>query len=187
MGGQIYEQTTVVGATHDKPSTVKNKARESRSRVITSLQLLITLLMTSRALTLLVCMRRSRMSLLRVRRKLPRRDVHQCGTTELVHCEPSPSMEQPAVLIGGEGHKTGQGLCTHQYYEHLQKFGEDTFGLKAIMYRWSAQDVFTLDKMPYIGRQFADAPHLLMATGYRKWGMTNSVVAAHLNTQTHSW
>ena len=36
---------------------------------------------------------------------------------------------EPAVLIGGEGHKTGQGLCTHQYYENLQKFGEETFGL----------------------------------------------------------
>ncbi|KAF6599003.1 FAD-dependent oxidoreductase, partial [Paenibacillus sp. EKM208P] len=33
---------------------------------------------------------------------------------------------EPMVIVGGEGHKTGQGICTFQYYEALQKFAEQT-------------------------------------------------------------
>ena len=45
-------------------------------------------------------------------------------------------------------------------------------------YRWSAQDLITLDKIPYIGPVTSDKPNILVATGYRKWGMTNGTTAA---------
>ena len=38
----------------------------------------------------------------------------------------------------------------------------------------------TLDGMPYIGRYAKDAPSLFVATGFGKWGMTTSMVAADL-------
>ncbi|MFD0675639.1 MULTISPECIES: FAD-dependent oxidoreductase [unclassified Paenibacillus] len=84
------------------------------------------------------------------------------------------------VLIGGENHKTGQGICTIKHYEALKLFGEEHFGLKEIAYRWSAQDLTTLDKLPYIGRTSADTPNILVATGYKKWGMTTGTAAALL-------
>lgn len=85
------------------------------------------------------------------------------------------------VLIGGESHKTGQGICTIKHYEALQTFGEETLGIKEILYRWSAQDLITLDKIPYIGpRSAADSPNIFVATGYRKWGMTHGTVAGML-------
>ncbi|MCZ8521896.1 MULTISPECIES: FAD-dependent oxidoreductase [Paenibacillus] len=90
---------------------------------------------------------------------------------------------QPMVLFGGESHKTGQGLCTFGYYEALQQFGEASFGLEEIAYRWSAQDLITLDKVPYIGRYGEDKPNILVATGYRKWGMSSSAAAALLNSK----
>ncbi|MNI50455.1 Cytochrome b6-f complex iron-sulfur subunit 1 [compost metagenome] len=86
----------------------------------------------------------------------------------------------PHVLIGGEGHKTGQGICTMQHYENLELFAEDHFGVQKIPYRWSAQDLITLDKMPYIGPITSRHPNILVATGYRKWGMTNGTAAALL-------
>ncbi|WP_217591640.1 FAD-dependent oxidoreductase [Cohnella sp. GbtcB17] len=84
------------------------------------------------------------------------------------------------LLIGGESHKTGQGECTIAHYEALKRFAEDTFGVEEIRYRWSTHDLVTLDKMPYIGLAREGTPNLLVATGYRKWGMTTSAVAGRL-------
>ncbi|MBO9131030.1 FAD-dependent oxidoreductase [Bacillus sp. 165] len=84
------------------------------------------------------------------------------------------------VLVGGESHKAGQGICTIKHYEALQTFAEETFGVKEIPYRWSAQDLITLDKIPYIGCITDHNPNIFVATGYRKWGMTNGTAAALL-------
>ena len=84
------------------------------------------------------------------------------------------------VLIGGESHKTGQGKDTLEHYKALEDFGQQVFGLDDILYRWSAQDLMTLDKIPYIGEITSGQPNILVATGYRKWGMTNSTAAALL-------
>ncbi|MED0656275.1 FAD-dependent oxidoreductase [Anoxybacillus ayderensis] len=89
---------------------------------------------------------------------------------------------KPLLLIGGESHKVGQGINMIQHYEALQSFCEHTFGLSHVLYRWSAQDLITLDNLPYIGPIRKSLPHILVATGYRKWGMTTSMVAARLLT-----
>ncbi|WP_027084625.1 FAD-dependent oxidoreductase [Cohnella panacarvi] len=90
--------------------------------------------------------------------------------------------DEPLILIGGEGHKAGQSPCTIKHYEALQTFAATTFDVKEIAYRWSTQDLVTTDKVPYVGRINADNPNILVATGYRKWGMTNSTAAAHMLT-----
>lgn len=87
---------------------------------------------------------------------------------------------EPMVLLGGEGHRTGQGKDTMEHYRALQVLGEDVLGMADIRYRWSAQDLFTLDKVPYIGELTQARPNVLVATGYKKWGMTTGIVAAHL-------
>lgn len=84
------------------------------------------------------------------------------------------------VLISGETHKTGQGLDTMVHYKALEEFGEAVFGIVENKYRWSAQDLFTLDKVPYIGKISPSHPAILIATGYKKWGMTNGTAAALL-------
>ncbi|MFC5451185.1 FAD-dependent oxidoreductase [Paenibacillus aestuarii] len=84
------------------------------------------------------------------------------------------------VLISGESHKTGQGICTFKHYEALQQFGDEHFGIHEIRYRWSAQDLETLDKLPYIGQTKDSEPNILVATGYKKWGMTTGTAAALL-------
>jgi glycine/D-amino acid oxidase-like deaminating enzyme/nitrite reductase/ring-hydroxylating ferredoxin subunit len=86
------------------------------------------------------------------------------------------------VLIAGENHKTGQGVPMMQHYEALQSFGDEVFGIKEIPYRWSTQDFTTLDKVPYIGQMNNGTPNIFVATGYRKWGMTNGTAAALLLT-----
>ncbi|MFD0670091.1 FAD-dependent oxidoreductase [Cohnella sp. GCM10027633] len=88
--------------------------------------------------------------------------------------------DEPLLLIGGEGHKAGQSPCTIRHYEALQAFAESTFGAKEIAYRWSTQDLVTLDKLPYVGSITAGTDNVLIATGYRKWGMTNGTAAARI-------
>lgn len=84
------------------------------------------------------------------------------------------------VLIGGMGHRTGNEVETSKHYEELQAFGEETFGIEEIPYHWSAQDLTTLDKVPYIGELTLNHPKIMVATGFRKWGMTNGIVAAKM-------
>ncbi len=54
-------------------------------------------------------------------------------------------------LISGENHKTGQGESTMNHYDALQEYAEKQFGISEYVYRWSAQDLTTMDKVPYIG------------------------------------
>ena len=84
------------------------------------------------------------------------------------------------ILISGESHKTGQGGETLKHYEALETFGQQVFGIENITYRWSAQDLVTLDKIPYIGEITPGQKNILIASGYRKWGMTNGTAAALL-------
>lgn len=84
------------------------------------------------------------------------------------------------VLVSGEGHKTGQGIDTMKHYLALEQFADEVFGIEEYKYRWSAQDMYTLDKMPYVGPITENQPRVLIATGYRKWGMTNGTAAALL-------
>ncbi|WP_407269914.1 FAD-dependent oxidoreductase [Radiobacillus sp. PE A8.2] len=83
-------------------------------------------------------------------------------------------------LIAGEKHKTGQGESTEKHYQALQEFAEQHIGIKQFVSRWSAQDLTTLDKVPYIGPVTQDQSEVLIATGYRKWGMTNGTAAAQM-------
>lgn len=82
------------------------------------------------------------------------------------------------VLIGGEHHKTGQGESTPIHYENLKKFAEENYKVKEIPFRWSTQDYTTPDEIPYIGRLTSNTPNIYVATGFRKWGMTNTTVSA---------
>jgi glycine/D-amino acid oxidase-like deaminating enzyme/nitrite reductase/ring-hydroxylating ferredoxin subunit len=85
-------------------------------------------------------------------------------------------------IIGGENHKTGQGKDTLTHFDELERFAEDVFGISEYRYRWSAQDLVTLDKVPYIGHMTEEKKNILVATGYKKWGMTTGIMAAHLLT-----
>lgn len=84
------------------------------------------------------------------------------------------------ILVGGESHKTGQSDCTIKHYEELEKFGGMTFGARHVPYRWSAQDLITIDQVPYIGPITSGKPHIFVATGFGKWGMTSGTLSALL-------
>ncbi|HEX2927579.1 MAG TPA: FAD-dependent oxidoreductase [Ruminiclostridium sp.] len=82
------------------------------------------------------------------------------------------------ILIGGEHHKTGQGEDTIEHYKTLADYSRSIFTIEDIPYRWSTQDCMTLDSLPYVGYFTSNTPYLYIATGYGKWGMTNSMASS---------
>ena len=64
------------------------------------------------------------------------------------------------------------------HYQELFNFAGEVFTMTDIHYRWSTQDCMTLDGVPYVGLYQSDKPDLYIATGFEKWGMTNSMASA---------
>ena len=82
------------------------------------------------------------------------------------------------LIISGEHHKTAHGADMYKHYENLLEFTKKHYDMQELLYRWSTQDYTTLDKVPYVGRLTSKTPNIFVATGFRKWGMTNSTASA---------
>ncbi|WP_240985807.1 FAD-dependent oxidoreductase [Acididesulfobacillus acetoxydans] len=91
-----------------------------------------------------------------------------------------PTADGERVLVVGEKHKTGHGQDLAEHYYNLMTFAQELFPVEEFSWRWSTQDVSTLDDVPYIGRMTAGHPDIYLATGFRKWGMTGGTVAGLL-------
>ena len=81
------------------------------------------------------------------------------------------------TLLGGEGHRTGKASYG---WQGLEKIASRYFPNARIKYRWATQDCMTLDGVPYIGKYSLFSDNLYVATGFNKWGITSSMVAARL-------
>lgn len=83
------------------------------------------------------------------------------------------------LLLGGGGHRTGDNKAGGKY-ALLREAATKYFPNSREVACWSAQDCMTHDGVPYIGRFSHDTPDWYVATGFQKWGMTTSMVAATL-------
>ena len=83
------------------------------------------------------------------------------------------------LLLGGENHRTGENSRGGRY-EALRERAHALLPDSRERAHWSAQDCITLDGVPYIGQFAASEPDWYVATGFGKWGMTSSMVAAML-------
>ena len=83
------------------------------------------------------------------------------------------------LLLGGGGHRTGkQGGG----WKELSAFAARAYPQAQEIARWATQDCISLDGVPYIGQYSRNTPNLFVATGFNKWGMTGSMVAAKILT-----
>ncbi|MCD2348527.1 FAD-dependent oxidoreductase [Clostridium guangxiense] len=90
--------------------------------------------------------------------------------------------EKELILVGGENHKVAHGDNFEEHYENLEKFAKDIFTVDDIAYRWSLQDYISVDNVPYIGKIMSSKENIYVATGFKKWGMTNGTAAARILT-----
>jgi nitrite reductase/ring-hydroxylating ferredoxin subunit len=98
------------------------------------------------------------------------------GPTRSVRTVPTDGGE--LLLTGGNGHVVGRHAHTQQLVDDLTKWTERTFPGAERTHWWSAQDYHPVDELPYVGTLGPRNDRILIATGYDKWGMTNSVAAA---------
>ncbi|HEX2179966.1 MAG TPA: FAD-dependent oxidoreductase, partial [Actinomycetota bacterium] len=85
---------------------------------------------------------------------------------------------QSYLIIGGEGHKMARDADTNQRYETLVRWAQERFGTGKPAFAWSAHDYLPVDGIPYVGRLTPDTDRLWVATGFKKWGLTNGTAAA---------
>ena len=92
------------------------------------------------------------------------------------------------LLLGGSSHRTGylygkegksKRVCNGAY-GYLREVAKNYYpGAKEVTC-WSAQDCMPHDGIPFIGRYSVFTPHLYVATGFQKWGMTTAMIAARV-------
>lgn len=81
------------------------------------------------------------------------------------------------LLLGGGDHRTGKNGGN---WAELRSFAKANYQGASEKYFWAAQDCMSLDDAPYIGYYSKNTPNMYVATGFNKWGITSSMVAAEI-------
>jgi Rieske Fe-S protein len=89
-----------------------------------------------------------------------------------------PDGDRTLLMVGGNGHATGQKYDTENEYKDLERWMTDRFGIKEVTHSWSTHDGVTVDLLPYAGTARRGTDRIYTATGFGKWGMTNGTAAA---------
>lgn len=84
------------------------------------------------------------------------------------------------LLIGGGDHQTGKPTSYQDSYGLLENEAKKYYPNCEILFKWNTRDCISLDKIPYIGEYSNILPNMYVGTGFKKWGMTSSNVAANI-------
>ncbi|MFP3900385.1 MAG: FAD-dependent oxidoreductase [Acidimicrobiia bacterium] len=84
---------------------------------------------------------------------------------------------RPGVIVVGESHLTGDHEDTVAHWGALERWTQAAFDVESFDHRWSAQDYLPADGIPYVGLS-PRTTRTFVATGFRKWGLTNGTAAA---------
>ena len=176
-GGTIHERTRAVEVSEDERLTVKTPgARLTADHVIVATH--VPFLDRSLAFARVTPMR-SYLIACRIAGEPPAgMHISADGPTRSLRGVPLPDGE--ALLVGGEGHRTGDESATAERFARLEAFAREHWEVRAVTHRWSSQDAMPLDGLPLVGRATPRSERLLLATGFAKWGMTNGTAAAEL-------
>lgn len=83
------------------------------------------------------------------------------------------------LLLGGSSCRTGKNTCGGAF-DALRQAAKKYYPECEEEFHWAAQDCMPHDGIPFIGKYSIFTPHLYVATGFQKWGMTSSMIAALL-------
>ncbi len=85
------------------------------------------------------------------------------------------------LLLGGGGHRTGK---SGGGWQELSRVASTYYPDAKEICRYATQDCKTLDDLPYIGLYSESTPDLYVSTGFNKWGMSTSMLAANILTDS---
>ena len=86
------------------------------------------------------------------------------------------------LIVVGFDHKTGAQIDLSNSYRYLEEVAKSLYSEGKIKYHWNTEDCITLDKIPYIGNFSNLWENAYVATGFNKWGITTSNIAAEIIT-----
>lgn len=84
------------------------------------------------------------------------------------------------LLLSGCSHKVGKPSGVSDPFSTLMTFAHSIYSDAELISKWSTEDSVSLDKLPYIGQFSSLMPNMYIATGFKKWGMTLSNIAANI-------
>lgn len=90
--------------------------------------------------------------------------------------------DKRVLLVGGMNHKTGAKIDLTNSYKRLEEVAKQLYPDSKVIYKWNTEDCVSLDKIPYIGEFSNLWPNVYVGTGYKKWGITSSNIAANIIT-----
>jgi glycine/D-amino acid oxidase-like deaminating enzyme/nitrite reductase/ring-hydroxylating ferredoxin subunit len=190
-GGQVFERTCVTGVSDGDPCTVRAAGGEVRAAaVIVATQMPFTDrgLMFTKAFPY----RGYAVAFPIEPERAPDGVFINSGSpTRSVRTAPDADGGR-LLIVGGEGHKVGAEVETEARYETLERWAHEPFGVGEPQYRWSTQDYYSADGLPFVGRLHPFTKRLYAATGFSGWGMTNGIVAGMLlaalaRGEPHPW
>ena len=181
-GGQVFEGTTVTHVSEGSRPTVRTaggaRVRARDVIVATHYPILDRGLFFPR-----LTPKRSYCMAARIPGPVPDIMAISIGSpTRSLRAAPDPGRPGEELLVlGGEGHTAGEdGDHTPERYQALWSFAQEHFGATEATHRWSAHDMTTADGLPYAGRLTPLSRHVWVATGFRKWGLTNGTAAGQI-------
>ena len=89
--------------------------------------------------------------------------------------------EYVLILVGAD-HKTGEKTDLSNSYKKLENIAKQIYPQGKVENYWNTEDCITLDKIPYIGKYSNMWENAYVATGFNKWGITTSNIAANIIT-----
>ena len=84
------------------------------------------------------------------------------------------------LIFGGCDHKTGEAINDTTNYDDLEEKIREWYPDAKILFKWNTRDCISLDKIPYIGEFSNLMKNMYVGTGFKKWGMTFSNIAANI-------
>lgn len=176
-GASIHEHTPVVGLDDGEPCTVtcaKGKVKAKHVLVTTNVPILdrayfVTRMEVQREYALAFPSTGKVLKGMYVNCDDPRRSVR-----------PYAGDDGPMLVVSGEKHIPGKSDPTEAHFEALAGWAQQHFDVGPLAYRWSTQDYYPIDEVPFIGRHSPTAQHTFTATGFRAWGMTQGTFAAQM-------
>lgn len=177
-GGQIFENTQALDIKKGEPVLVitdKRKIRAKNVVVATNYPFF------DKGLFFLRTSQSRSYSMAVDNEKLPKGMFINDGEEDkILSFRPHLSADKKWLIVGGQGHAVGEDEKV-DHFSNLEKSASKRFNFKNIEYIWSAQDSMPIDRVPFIGRM-PFWKNVYVVTGFGKWGITTSFVAARIIT-----
>ncbi len=114
--------------------------------------------------------------------KKPFEGMYISAEEPIISLRTANSGEENFLIVVGFNHRTGANIDLSNSYKYLEEIAKSLYPKGKIKYHWNTEDCITLDKIPYIGEFSSMWKKAYVATGFNKWGITTSNIAAEIIT-----